>query len=46
LKALKYISSKELLVDYNAVSDLESYLKQVQESNDKLLNLAEGLEND
>lgn len=41
LKALKYISNKELLIDFNAVSDLKSYLKQVQESNEKLLKLAE-----
>jgi len=35
-KALKGISTNEWLIDKNDVSDLESYLKQVQESNELL----------
>ncbi|MFC4661717.1 hypothetical protein [Oceanobacillus sp. FSL W7-1293] len=33
---------KEWLIDENAVSDLNSYLKQVEESNQKLLDALEG----
>lgn len=39
LSALLMIQREELLIDRSAVSDLESYLKQVQESNDKLLEV-------
>lgn len=39
LDALQFISTKELLMDKNAVSDLKSYLKQVEESNAKLLEV-------
>lgn len=43
LSALRAIQSKELLIDENNVMDLEGYLKQVQESNDKILKSMEGL---
>ena len=39
LSALLFIQRKELLIDYNVVSDLESYLEQVDESNAKLLEV-------
>lgn len=38
LTALQFIVSNELLIDKKAVSDLESYLKQVHESNGILLD--------
>lgn len=40
--ALKFIQSKELLIDRKAVSDLESYLKQVEEANAALLEVIRG----
>lgn len=43
LKALLSIQRKELLIDYNAVSDLESYLKQVLDSNGTLLTALEDI---
>lgn len=36
LNALTFISNKELLIDKNAVIDLKSYLKQVEELNRKI----------
>lgn len=41
LKALLFIQDKELLINQNADSDLKSYLKQVQDSNKKILNALE-----
>lgn len=38
-EGLKFIQSKELLIDKSAVSYLETYLKQVQESNALLLEV-------
>ncbi len=43
LGALQTIQYKELLIDYNAVNDLENHLKQVEESNNKLIQAKEGL---
>ncbi len=39
--ALKGISYQELLIDENSVTDLKSYLEQVMESNEKILNFME-----
>lgn len=41
LSALHFIQHKELLIDYNAVTDLKSYLKLVEESNKKLIDKLE-----
>ncbi|MGX8791715.1 hypothetical protein ACW0TQ_08040 [Oceanobacillus sp. M60] len=41
-QALYGILNKEWLIDENAVSDLNSYLKQVEESNQKVLDALEG----
>src|SRR5690625_513586 len=37
LDALEAINRKELLIDKKLASDLESYVKQVKESNEKIL---------
>ncbi|MCJ8008095.1 hypothetical protein ACFFF5_17920 [Lederbergia wuyishanensis] len=39
LSALQFIQSNELLIDKKAISDLKSHLKQVYESNAKLLEV-------
>lgn len=39
LSALLLIQRNELLIDKNTVSDLESYLNQVEKSNDALLEV-------
>lgn len=41
LSALKLISRNELLVDETDISNMEDYLKQVLESNNKIINLKE-----
>lgn len=41
-QALYAILNKEWLIDENAVSDLKSYLKQVEESKQKVLDALEG----
>src|SRR5690625_2628764 len=42
LACLKAIQYKELLIDENEYTDLESYLKQVEKSNEKLIKVLEG----
>lgn len=37
LNALTFVVRKELLIDINVVNDLKSYLKQVEDSNNKIL---------
>lgn len=41
LKAVQAIQSKELLINEKSITDLKSYLEQVQESNDKLYEAVE-----
>lgn len=41
LSALKLIVKKELLINKNALNDLKSHLKQVEDSNAKILNAIE-----
>ncbi|MGH0588881.1 hypothetical protein ACQVQY_22840 [Bacillus mycoides] len=36
--ALKYIVNSELLIDKSKVEDLQSYVEQVEKSNEKVLN--------
>lgn len=43
VSALQGILKNELLIDKNAVSDLESYLKQVKESNDEIKKVLQGV---
>ena len=42
LDALKFIARNELLIDKNAISDLKSYLEQVEKSNQKILEIKKG----
>lgn len=41
LSGLRMIQNKELLIDCNAITSLKSYLKQVEESNAKLIEKLE-----
>lgn len=41
LGALKFISRNELLVNESQISSINDYVKQVKESNNKILNLKE-----
>lgn len=43
LNALKLIVNRTLLVDEIVVSDLKTYLKAIEESNEKVLEAIEGL---
>ena len=38
-RALTFAVKKELLIDRNTISDLKSYLKQVEDSNNKILEV-------
>lgn len=42
LSALLFIQRNELLIDKNRISDLNDHLKQVKESNNKILAVIEG----
>lgn len=46
LSALLFIQQNELLIDKNNISDLKSHLKQVRDSNSKLIEIAEGESHD
>lgn len=44
LDALKTIVTKELLIDQNSVDGLKTYLKAIEESNEKVLQAIQGME--
>ena len=42
VSALQSITKNELLIDKNAVSDLETYLKQIEASNEEIMKALQG----